>query len=59
MEWSAQSPDLNPMELVWDELNRRAKAKQPTSASHLWELLEKTWEKLSGEYLLSIVERMP
>lgn len=59
MEWPAQSPDLNPIELVWDELDRRVKAKQPTSATHLWELLKQTWEELSEEYLISIVERMP
>ena len=59
MEWPAQSPDLNPIELVWDEMDRRVKAKQPTSATHLWELLQQTWEELSEEYLISIVERMP
>ena len=30
MSWTAQSADLNPIELVWDELD------QPTSAAHLW-----------------------
>ena len=59
MEWPAQSPDLNPIELVWDELDRKVKAKQPTSATHLWELLQQSWEELSEEYLISIVERMP
>ena len=59
MEWPAQSPDLNPIELVWDELDRRVKAKQPTSATHLWELLQQIWEERSEEYLISIVERMP
>ena len=59
MEWPAQSPDLNPIELVWDELDRRVKAKQPTSATHLWELLQQCWEELSEQYLISIVERMP
>ena len=59
MEWPAQSPDLNHIELVWDELDRRVKAKQPTSATHLWELLQQCWEELSEQYLISIVERMP
>ncbi|KAK6324611.1 hypothetical protein J4Q44_G00039530 [Coregonus suidteri] len=30
--WPPQSPDLNPFEMVWDELDRRVKEKQPTSA---------------------------
>ena len=59
MEWPAQSPDLNPIELVWDELDRRVKAKQPTSATHLWELMQQCWEELSEQYLISIEERMP
>ena len=58
MEWLAQSTYLNPIELVWDELDRRVKAKQPTSATHLWELLQQRWEELSEKYLISIVERM-
>ena len=59
MEWPAQCPDLNPIELVWDELDRRMKAKQPASATHLWELLQQCWEELSEQYLIFIVERMP
>ena len=35
------------------------KAKQPTSATHLWELLQQCWQELSEQYLISIVERMP
>lgn len=34
-----QSPDLNPVEKVWDELCR--KKKQPTNAQHMCALLEK------------------
>ena len=34
MTWPTQSPDLNPIEMVWDELDRRVKEKQPTSAQH-------------------------
>jgi hypothetical protein len=43
MSWPPQSPDLNPVEMVWDELDRRVKKKQPTSAKHVGtpRLLEK------------------
>ena len=58
MEWPAQTPDLKPIELVWDEMDRRMKAKEPTRATHLWEPLQKCWEELSEQYLISIVERM-
>ena len=59
MTWPPQSPDLNPIELVWDELDRRAKAKLPTSAVHLWKLLQESWENISGDYLVKFVNRMP
>ena len=36
MTWPPQSPDLNPFEMVWDELERRVKEKQ-LSAQHLRE----------------------
>ena len=39
-----QSPDLNPIEMVREELDRRVKEKQPTSAQHMWELLQDCWK---------------
>ena len=32
MTWPPQSADLNPIEMVWDELDCRGKEKQPTNA---------------------------
>jgi transposase len=55
MTWPPQSPDLNPIEMVWDELHRRVKKKQPTSAQHMWELLQDCWKSL----LEKLVERIP
>ena len=40
MTWPLQSLDLNQIEMVWDESDHRVKEKQPTSAQHLWELLQ-------------------
>ena len=48
MTWPPQSPDLNPIEMVWDELDRRVKEKQPTSAEHMWELLQDCWNSVQS-----------
>ena len=49
MTWPPQSPDLNLIEIVWDELDYRVKEKQPTNAQHMWELLQDCWKSISGE----------
>ena len=49
---SVQSVDLNPIELVWDELDRNVRAKQSTSAAPLSQLLQGSWGKLSLVYQL-------
>uniref|UniRef100_A0AAX7SD51 Tc1-like transposase DDE domain-containing protein n=1 Tax=Astatotilapia calliptera TaxID=8154 RepID=A0AAX7SD51_ASTCA len=59
MAWPPQSPDLNPVEMVWNEMERRVKAKGPTSAQHLWELLQDCWETISGDDLMKLMERTP
>ena len=59
MTWPPQSPDLNPNERVWDELDGRVKEKQPTSAQHMCELLQDCSKSIPGDYLMKLVERMP
>ena len=54
MTWPPQSPDLNPIEMVRDELDRRVKEKQPTSAQHMSELLP-----VGKAFQVKLVERMP
>lgn len=39
MSQSPQLPDLNPIQLVWDEPERKVKAQQPASASDLCTML--------------------
>ena len=52
MTWPPQSTDLNPIEMVWDEFDCRVKEKHPTSAQHMWELLQ-------DRKAFQLVERMP
>ena len=57
MTWPPQSADLNPIEMVWDELNRRVKEKQPTSAQHT--VCGNSFKTVGKAFLIKLVERMP
>lgn len=45
MFWPPQSPDLNPIELLWDELDRNVRKTCPTLQQDLWEKIAGRVEK--------------
>ena len=49
MTWHPQSPDRDPIEIIWDESERRVNENQPTSTQHMWELLQDCWKSIPGE----------
>lgn len=59
MIWPPQSPDLNPIELLWEELDRRVRKICPISAEHLWDILQKEWKAIPSSVIEKLVERMP
>ena len=59
MEWPAQSPDLNPIELLWEQLDRMVRKKCPSSKSNLWEVLQEVWGEISSDFLKKLTARMP
>ena len=46
LDWPTQSPDLNPIEHLWDELERRLQARpnRPTSVPDLTNALVTEWK---------------
>lgn len=59
MIWPPQSPDVNPIELLWDELDRQVRDLAPTSENSMWNCLKQVWENLDPQILRKLVERMP
>lgn len=59
MTWPPQSPDLNPIELLWDELDRRVRKETPTSTAHLWNILQEQWNNIPNETIHKLINRMP
>lgn len=57
----ARSPDLNPIEHVWDELGRRIRHRDqaPTTLRELENVLSEEWENISQEYIANIISSMP
>ena len=60
-EWPAQSPDLNPIEHLWEHLKYQLlKYDTPPKGVHkLWDRLEEEWDKISPEVCQNLIESMP
>jgi transposase len=61
MDWPAQSPDLNPIEHLWDEMERRLRnsGENPTSKEDLFKKLLAVWEKIDVETVRKLICTMP
>ncbi|GFU54492.1 transposable element Tcb2 transposase [Trichonephila clavipes] len=57
MDWPAYSPDLNPIEHVWDALGRRIAARlhHPENTQQLKQMLIEEWALLPQEMLHQLV----
>ncbi|GFX76227.1 transposable element Tcb2 transposase [Trichonephila clavipes] len=60
MDWTAYSPDLNPIEHLWDALGRRIVARllHPENTQQLKQMLIEEWALLSQEMLHQLVLSM-
>jgi hypothetical protein len=61
LDWPAQSPDLNPIERLWDELGRwpRARHNRPTSVPDLSHALVAEWKQVPTAMFQHLVESLP
>jgi DDE superfamily endonuclease/Transposase len=61
LDWPSQSPDLNPIEHLWNEVDRHLRnlPSQITSKSDLWDKLQGVWEGINLETCTKLIDTMP
>lgn len=59
--WPSQSPDLNPIEHLWAELEKRIKKlkKKPKNKKELFKVLQKEWKDIGKEFYKKLISSMP
>lgn len=58
MEWPSRSPDLNPIEHVWDTLGRRIQARNPQTLAKLEQMLLEEWVQIDQQYIDGLIGSM-
>jgi transposase len=61
LDWPAQSPDLNPIEHLWNEAERRLRhlPTRATGKEDLWDKLQDVWNGIEADVCLNLIESMP
>lgn len=59
LDWPSQSPDINPIEHLWDELEHRMKPYSPKNKEELWRILKHEWDGIGRDVTSKLVDSMP
>ncbi|UYV63543.1 hypothetical protein LAZ67_2004587 [Cordylochernes scorpioides] len=60
LPWPPYSPDLSPIEHVWDIIGRRLHAlPQPRSEDELWQMVEREWRAIPQDTIRTLIDSLP
>lgn len=59
IQWPSQSPDLNPIEHLWEVLDREIRREKYTNVKDLFAGLQEKWAKIPLPVLIKLVDSMP
>ena len=59
INWPSFSPDLNPIEHLWDEVEHRMKKTNPRNVTELKECLVRIWKNIESQVCKKLVDSVP
>ncbi|UYV73743.1 USP2 [Cordylochernes scorpioides] len=60
LPWPPYSPDLSPIEHVWDIIGRRLHAlPQPRSEDEMWQMVEREWRAIPQDAIRTLIDSLP
>ncbi|CAK9809256.1 Transposable element Tcb1 transposase [Anthophora quadrimaculata] len=59
MQWPAKSPDLNPIEHLWNYVKNEIEVKKPSNLNDLYNVIEETWKKIPIDRCIHLINSMP
>ena len=59
LRWPSFSPGMNPIEHLWDDVERRMKKEQPKNEKELKEALSRVWKGIEKGTLKKLVDSVP
>ena len=59
MEWLSQSPDLNPIEILWYDLKIAVHQRNPSNLKELEQFYLEEWEKIPVARCSKLIETYP
>ena len=58
-KWPPFSPDLNPIEHMWDEVERRMEKEKPKNETELKQSLLRVWQGIGTDVTKKLVDSVP
>ncbi len=59
LDWPANSPDLNPIENLWDIVKRKMRKKRPKNADELKATVKEAWASIPPQQCHKLITSMP